>query len=731
VGNLLTQVLVLNTLMSRRRERASSTAADDTTNIAGPPGQDIPPLSPAVGPTWSSSPPEDSGAGSNSNSNSSSSRNGTSAATFGSFLWNDVSILLFYRVMHEIHYTCVSLAKAPPDARDSLLDTFTSSMEVIWAVAQRHLTAEECSAATQAKYDTYATAFTTFLRACVRDVEARDTAGLCRALLRLLEEQGFPEAEFGPLASLLAEVTLQDDVQGYSYSVRTSLVMPVPLRYEGDKRSEEEHTRKRAGYEVVLPAKHHHAEINTQIQLCEPKKRKPVLDEYRIFSLPKKAASFAADDFVVDDELLHRAYVVLATHLDAYGSLKGLSPYARLLLWNLLDRNDVLFSTLYDQHVLSESTRQQLVKLKELIAVHKLAFEEMRPAARRAAAVISWYSASAQWRDQALNKLEELEEADWYLLADVYRSGGKAVFPNYAQSAPVTQLALGVLRKLDRLHSKELDGAPPMHVVVEQLLLPLLQGETVERAEFCHTHSTFAWDSPQWNRRRRKLKTVMDETIHRCAASPASSSRSSPGLSPQRRNSVHVFLCASLIFPLQCLGELLELCSLVMFSPVGFDAFTRSFLATNWEEEDTILAYVLRREPTNPSLVPLVGLPRLYKDLVTAIQLLVADRMLPYVVECRRVAGEHPRVSLHEQSYPYWKSLASLFIEEDRFDDLCALCVDTRENTTCLYTSAELERSPKVWLEDLRELQAEEEDYRRARKEPQGEKRSVAAAADS
>ncbi|KPA86726.1 hypothetical protein ABB37_00813 [Leptomonas pyrrhocoris] len=638
-----------------------------------------------------------------------------SAANFGSFLWNDVSILLFYRLMHEIHSTCLSVVKAPAQSRLDLLATLKSSMEVIWAVAQRHLTSEECAAA-QTKYNAYASSFCAALHSCVLEVEVRDTAGLCRALLRFLEDQGFPDAEFGPLSAFLADVVMEEDVQGYSYSVRTSLAMPVPLRYDGDKRSEEAHSRKRAGYEVVLPAQHHRAEINTQVQLCEPKRRKPVLDEYRIFSLPKKAASFAADDFAVDDELLHRAYVVLQTHLDAYGSLKNLSPYARLLLWNLLDRNDALFSTLYDQHVTSEAMRQQLVKLKELVAVHKLAFEATRPAARRAAAVISWYAASAQWRDQALSKLEELDEVDWYLLGDVYRSGGKAVFPNYAQSMPVAHLALGVLRKLDKLHRNDLDGAPATHTVVEQLLLPLLQGEAPERSDFCFLHNAFQVDSPHWQRRRRKLRAIMEDTIHKTAGFSSQSSETATASSPaasRRSSTVHVFLCASLIFPLQCVGELLELCSLVMFSSVGFEAFTRSFLATNWEEEDTILSYLLRREPTNHSLVPLVGLPRLYKDLVTSIQLLVADKMLPYVVESRRFAGENARRALSERSYHYWKSLTSLFIEEDRFDDLCELRVDTRENTVCLYTTAEFERSPKVWPEDLRELQAEEENYHR------------------
>ncbi|CBZ27849.1 conserved hypothetical protein [Leishmania mexicana MHOM/GT/2001/U1103] len=601
--------------------------------------------------------------------------------------------------MNEIHGVCLALVKAVPEARPTILVSFASSIEVIWTVARRQLTEEERTQS--ARFKVYAEAFVAMLHRCVRDAADGGTVALCRSLQRLLEEQGFPEAEFGPLASYLAELLLEEDVQGYSYSERTSLVMPMPVRYEGDKRAEEEHSRKRAGFEVVLPLLHPHPEVNTVIQLSEPKRRKPALDEYRIFSLPKKAAGFAADDFVVDDELLHRAYVVLATHLDAYGSLKGLSPYARLLLWNLLDRNDTLFSALYDQHATSEAMRQQLLKVRELLAVHKQAFEETRVAARQTASLVGWYATSAQWRDQALSRLGELEDSDWYLLADVYRSGGKAIFPNYARSNAVAHLALGVVRKLDKIHGQELDGAPPMHNVVLQLLLPLLMGEAPEIGEYCFGHGAFTANSPHWQRGRRKLKTVMDEVARRTTLSTARTSASS-------QDSVCTYLCASLIFPLQCFGELLEMCSLVIFSPMGFDAFTRSFLATNWEEEDAILAYLLRREPANPSLVPLVGIPRVYKDMVTSVQLLMADKMVPYVVESRRLAGEHAQASVQHRSYPYWKALCTMFAEEDRFDDLCELQVSTKEDLTRLYTAAGFELVPKVWPEDLVELCEEE-----------------------
>ncbi|KAG5476330.1 hypothetical protein LSCM1_04032 [Leishmania martiniquensis] len=667
--------------MSRKRDRGSAavTAADDgalaiTTVLASTPT------------TPSRSP---------------SSHQSEGTADFGGFLWNNVSIVLFYRLMHEIHSTCLTLVKAAPEARPAILASFASSVGVIWTVAERHLTEEERMHAAS-RFKVYRDSFLTSLQGCVRDAADGGAVVLCRSLQRFLEEQGFPEAEFGPLAGYLAELLLEEDVQGYSYSERASLVMPLPVRCEGDKRSEEEHSRKRVGFEVVLPRFHSHTEVNTVVQLSEPKRRKAVLDEYRIFSLPKKAASFAADDFMVDEELLHRAYVVLTTHLDAYGSLKGLSPYARLLLWDLLDRNDGLFSALYDQRVTSESMRQQLLKLRELLAVHKRAFEETRVAAREMTSLVGWYAASAQWRDQALSKLDELDECDWYLLADVYRSGGKALFPNYARSSAVTHLALGVVRKLDKVHSRELGGVPPMHTVVVKLLLPLLMGEAPELGEHCFAHGAFGADSPHWQRRRRKLKTVMDELAKKAASSGHHSSR-------LRRSRVCTFLCASLIFPLQCLGELLELCSLVMFSTTGFDAFTRSFLATNWEEEDGILAYLLRREPANPSLVPLVGIPRVYKDMVTSVQLLVTDKMVPYVVEARRLAGEHGQLSLRQKSYPYWKALGTMFIEEDRFDDLCALQVSAKANLTRLCTTGVCELTSKVWPEDLVELREEEE----------------------
>ncbi|KAG5501787.1 hypothetical protein JKF63_04056 [Porcisia hertigi] len=634
-------------------------------------------------------------------SSSPSSEKSDGATNFGGFLWNDVSIVLFYRLMHEIHGVCLALVKAPSEARPALLADFATSMDVIWTVAKRHLTEEELKQSV-AGFTAYTESFLAMLGGCVRDAAVGGAVALCRSLQRLLEESGFPEAEFGPLASYLAEVLLEEDLHGYSYSERTSLVMPMPVRYEGERRSEEEHTRKRIGFEVELPVPHPHAEVNTVVQLSEPKRRKPALDEYRIFSLPKKAAAFAADDFVVDEELLHRAYVVLTTHLDAYGSLKGLSPYARLLLWNLLGRNDALFSSLYDQHVTSESSRQQLLKLRELLALHKQAFEETRVATRSAASLVGWYATSAQWRDQALSKLDELEESDWYSLADVYRSGGKAIFPNYARRSPVAHLVVGIVRKLDKIHSRELDGVPPMHTVVTKLLLPLLTGESPELGDYCFHHGAFGANSSHWQRRRRKLKVLMDETAKRLTLS-------APQTSSPSRSNVCTYVCASLIFPLQCLGELLELCSLVFFSSMGFEAFTRSFLATNWEEEDAILGYLLRREPANQSLVPLVGIPRVYKDMVTAVQLLTADKMVPYVVEARRFASEHSQSLIRHKSYPYWKALGTMFIEEDRFDDLGVLQVSTKDDPTRLYTVAEFEVTPKVWPEDLAELRAEEE----------------------
>lgn len=641
---------------------------------------------------------------------SSSSYDAEEGANFGSFLWNDVSIMLFYRLQYALHTALLSLAMSPPAMWSGNVAALEEDMNLIWAVAEKHLTEEEWQQCEE-KLNSFSTSFLTGLRQCVAEAskEGALVLLLSRGLLKLLEDHGFPEREGGSLTRYTAELTQEADLNGYSYNSRATLTIPLLPRYDGDKRSEEEHSRRRVGYVVELPSPHPHPEINTEIQLIEPKRRKSTLDESRVFSHPKRSAAFATDDFGLDDELLHRAYVVLATHLDAYGSLHRLSPYARLLLWNLLGRDEKLFDALLNQRISTEAARQQLVRLRELLCLHQKSFDATRCLVRQASAVVGWYALSAQWRDQAIYQLADLEETDWYFLADAFRSGGKAIFPNYSHSGAVVHLAMGVLKKLDRIHAKERDGAPPVHDTVKELLLPWLKGEAPELQPHGVVSSAIVPSTAHYQRRLRRLKSLFDDA----GKGNGVASPSSPACASSASH-VNAYLCSTLIFPLQCVGELLELCALAAFSPAGMDGFTRSFLATNWENEEGILGYLMKREPSNVTIVPLVGLPRLYKDLVTSIQLLVQDRMVPYVVRARLLADTSRAVSLHQTSYVYWKALATMVLEEDRFDDLLHLSVDIRENDTCYYTEATMERVPKVWPQDLKEFVEEEAALRAA-----------------
>lgn len=236
----------------------------------------------------------------------------------------------------------------------------------------------------------------------------------------------------------------------------------------------------------------------------EPRKRRPILDEYRIVSQPKKAVAYGADDFLVDEELLFRAYVILTFHLDTFGSLHKLSSYVRTVLWQLVDYDMNVFNTLISPppppppspsphpHALSSSSvvrsawrlyKTQLNQLRERVAQRLMVMELSRQASRRTAQQISWYAISAQWRDQMLCTLTSLEDGDWCLLGDVVYHGSSAgsIFPNYSAVPLVCTTLLHILRKLDLYYSSLEDDHHELYTlpvcdVVREVLLPLLWG---------------------------------------------------------------------------------------------------------------------------------------------------------------------------------------------------------------------------------------------------------------
>lgn len=621
--------------------------------------------------------------------------------SFGQYLWNEVGVILFHRIMTEAQAGCLRLAQTL-ETVDRTLQEMTYHLTVVWEVGRTYLTPQESQ-----QHDGRIRAFIQQLTSTCEAVlpPTVDKVTACRSLQRVLEEQGFPEPENGGLACAMADVRQANEPNSYSYSERTSLVMPCLPRYDGDKRLEEEHSRQRTGHLVELPHPHPHPEVNTAVQLIEPKKRRTQLDEYRIFSHPKKATTYGVEDFMVDEELLNRSLAVLTRHLDSCGSLQGLSPFARFLLWNVVARDDEAFNLLSNATAATEPDRQRLEDFRRVIAARKAAFKEVRPLAREAAQRIGWYAVSAQWRDQVLHKLSDMEDLDWYGLSDAQRMGGSAIFPNYARAEAVASLAVGIVTKMDAVLTE--GDIPPVAEVVKALLLPLLRGDCPELTPFCFASGLITEDSDHWQAVLKKLSASLSRkpTEHDDAVSAAPST-----------SMLYALVCSSLVFPLQCLAELLELCALSFHSPAGLEEFSRCLLQAEWTDEEGILRFLLRMEPMNPSIAPMAALPRLYKDLVTGVQLLARDRMLSLIVAARRLAGESGVMDLHRVEYWYWRTLVNAFQDEDRHDDFIFLKVDTASQPLSFegrwYTEGAIEVAPKVWPEDLVDFYAREHAYK-------------------
>lgn len=476
-------------------------------------------------------------------------------------------------------------------------------------------------------------------------------------------------------------------------------------RYDGDKRLEEEHTFQRLGFKVKLPYPHSHAEINTLYQLSEPKRRKPLLDENKIFSHPKKAAVFGSEDFLVDEDLLYRSYVVLLHHLDCFGSLENLSPFARFSLWNLLGRDDDVFAKVNNVGISNDGMIASLKQLRRQLHQRMRAFEVTREASREAAQQIGWYAVSAQWRDQVLHKLLRAEEEDWYYFSELERYGGSVIFPNHALNEMLTSYFLSVLRKLERKNGGGGGGGVCVLSTVQHLLLPLLKGEPFATLPWSSEDDTLEQDDlAHWARAHRRTKNIFDDKIARQSA--AQGTKGKPGA----RGSI---ISPSFLFPLQCVAELLELCSFALCASMGIENFMKSFLAASWEDEEGILQFLLRKEPQNVAIAPLVALPRVYKDLVTGVQIVRKDKMLPYILEARQIAAERHLLGPMSESYTYWKMVSLLFQEEERNDDLYLLQMEGEPKAEAKYFSVtSIEMCPYVWDQDLEELIVEEKKYR-------------------
>lgn len=595
----------------------------------------------------------------------------------------------------------------------------------------------------------------------------------------------------------------------------------------------------RVGYVVSLEhSPHLNPLVNTTIQLIEPRKRRPPLDEYRIFSHPKKATTHGVEDALVDEELHYRSLVVLIHHLDTYGSLIGLSPFARFCLYTSLDSIGPKFLSLHDKPASTQVVHQELQHLRSKLETKKYAEQQTRWCLRETAQRLGWYAVSAHWRDQVLAALQNVDETDWYGLSDTVRGGfPSARFPNYSCAKSVKTLMILVLEKLRNMKVGEVTGelaspTSPSALVVDtvlNLVLPLLEGElptwcyeswkkkvalsikleghaihhnvgkktpipltattwTVlpssvasneseadsksRRLTFLDMPANISEESPPpphsgiptdtwWLKvstslRRSFVKWIEHPpfaalALSQHALNPATKSRNaeesettegdSPVFSSFRcpyymkegdPEALGTLLIPSMVFPLQCVAELLEVCSSALHSVHGIDVFTKKFISqAPLESEESILEFLLQEEPTNVALTTLVAIPKIFEDLVCSLPVLFSDvRSLAISMEAKHIFSEMGASlctsSLCGRNYAYWKLLSNALEKENSSDDLLFLFVKTKpffeltptrkpSETSSLrcYSEGILERVTKVWPQEVAEIIHEEEEWKK------------------
>ncbi|RNF27251.1 uncharacterized protein Tco025E_00442 [Trypanosoma conorhini] len=652
-----------------------------------------------------------------------------STQPLGLFLWSEVSMVLYAGMLKQLHYTCGRLAiERSRDARWGLIDGLRRRLAAFWEAETTALDATE-----QERLGGVFYSYVNAMLERLASLAATDAQGgdLCHAFLQALDVFGFPEEENTEEALLVAAMRKSADPHAYSYHARASHRLGVLPRYDGDRRAEGQHRLPRLGCVVQLPSPHPHSEVNTEIQLIEPKKRRPPLDENRIFLHPKKATSSGMEDILVDEELRYRALVVLGRHLDTFGSLQHLSPFVRFLVWDTLGRDDEVFERLTAPPTCSDELlawqQDQLESLRRLVAEKRAVFDATRAAARETALRIGWRAVSAHWRDQVLRVVEVGEDADWFLLRDTAKTGSKAIFPNYALSPVIKDITLKALRRVRDGHVDcGVEDAVECYEVITDVLFPLLEGGAPCLPGFDANHGAAsngencgagepqsqqageAGAEAEVEELRRRVSALMAETAG-SACGDAEVARAvrwcfdCESLLP-RSGSTCAFVSDMFVWPLQCLASLLELTAVARHSADGIKKFAAAFLPSNWGDQESLLEFLLRREPTNIPLASLVGFPRLVRDVFVSAQWLRNDKYFGVVVECRRQACALPPGAA-ANNFLQWRALATLLSRLDYAEDVFAVTVhemppDAAEQGK-LWAVAELECTPKSWIEGL------------------------------
>ncbi|ORC87663.1 uncharacterized protein TM35_000212690 [Trypanosoma theileri] len=663
--------------------------------------------------------------------------------SLGVFVWNEVGIMPYTCLLKYLHYTCGCLAiERVKHSKQCLIDKLHTRIMTFWN--------REIDSFSTTKQQELNDIFHPHMNAMMERLSSLAssdmTAGeLCRAFLQMLEVFGFPEEENVEEAQLVANVRKAAELHAYSYHKRTSHHLSVLPRYEGDRRTEEQHRLPRAGRVVHFPCPHPHPDVNTSIQLIEPKKRRPPLDENRIFSHPKKATSSGMEDFLVDEELQYRALVVLGRHLDSFGSLQHLSPFLRFVLWNILDRDEELFDTLGVADSLGsdkgtqlkhQQQQEKIETLRRRVAEKRTAFDATRTVARESAVRIGWWAVSAHWRDQVLRVVEDGEDADWYLLRDSAKTGSQAIFPNYAVTSIIKDTVLKALRRVrDGYVDCGVEDTSECYDVITQVLFPLLEGTAPSIPDYFLSDDTSdESDSSQQKekrkeqRRRRqeeyqelrsRVKSLMElkgessqqQSVEEIARSTRWNLDCVP-LLPQDESTC-AFLSDMFVWPLQCLASLLEQMAMARYSGDGLKKFVAAFIQSNWSDEESVLEFLIRREPTNISLASFVGFPRLVRDVYTSAHWLRNDKYFSVVVECRSQGCAMPTGTV-ASNYLQWRTLSSILGTLDYNDDVLALTVrGATPNAVAegkLWSVAELQSMPRTPVEGVVLMLAPEKD---------------------
>lgn len=655
---------------------------------------------------------------------------GPGEVPFTLVIWSEISTVLFSRLMTLVldALSRIIRERGGSAAREKILVRLRSDMHLTWRAGQTFLVPSEA-----AKFEALVSDGINRLIAHIFQITCAtdDPLALCKHYLRIAEECGFVEEDGGVLGECLAQLKYSVYPNGYAYSERDpcagiSVLSPTQPGERKGGAEATEITSSRVGFNVVVAASPSlHPAVNTSIQLMEPRKRRPPLDEYRIFSHPKKSATHGVEDVMVDEELYCRALHALCHHLDTHGSLVGLSPFARFTLYNtVLDKDFNGFYTLLTTRCVDEEKKKSLQALRELIESKKESLAKTRFGLREAAQRVGWFAVSAQWRDQILHTLQEAEEADWYGLGEVLKSGKALIFPNYALSLCVKQLMLGVLKKLavgprsPQPSEAHRTNDSMIIKVVEDILLPLLSGETPSwPADDRFEESVKATAKARRKMNHLYTKFVESRRRRKCPVEVAVSLDTSRD-EPQEAS----LLILSMIHAIQCAAEMLELCAGALDAADGIVAFSKRFLAAEWEGEEEIIEFLLKKDANNVAIAALAGIPKVYKDLVSSTQVVLADvTLLPIVVAAKQFDSEQAAATVGEDDrvYVYWKILSSLLESEERHDDVVLLRVqrcrshpEPEPEDERLHLESSLERIVKVWPQDMAALLAEEDKLR-------------------